>query len=243
MSFQSSRKQPVYVAIADTLRSRISEAGFKAGDKLPTERDLVEEFGVARMTVRHALDLLQLEGLVERRRGRAGGTFIRGVPPRVQMTRIEGFMPQLRERNLTVSSDVRAAELRKAPLNVAQALEIGFEQPVFYIQRFRSVDATPLLIEHSYFPADLVPGMLECDLGGSMYELLGNQWGLAPVRKWETVEPGVASVWEQELLRIARQLPLLRLTRKAQAATGRFIEYSEDVLRTDVARIEVYTEA
>lgn len=40
----------------------------------------MKEFGVARMTIRHALDILQMEGLIERRRGRTGGTFIRSLP-------------------------------------------------------------------------------------------------------------------------------------------------------------------
>lgn len=242
MSFESSRKPPAYVTIADRLRSRIENEEVKAGDRLPTERDLVKEFGVARMTVRHALDLLQLEGLIDRKRGRTGGTFIRAVPPVVEMTRIEGFLPQLRERDLTVSSTVLVADLRKAPSNAALALDIDVGAPVFHVLRLRSVEGSPLLIEASYFPAELVPGLLEHDLTGSIYELLAAEWGLAPVRKWETVEPSVASGWEQDKLGVGRNLQLLRIARTAQAANGRMIEYSEDVLRTDVATIQVVTE-
>lgn len=242
MSFELSRKPPAYVAIAERLRSRIENEEVKAGDRLPTERDLVEEFGVARMTIRHALDLLQLEGLIDRKRGRTGGTFIRAVPPVMEMTRIEGFLPQLRERDLEVASTVLAADLRKAPNNAAIALDIDAGAPVFHVLRLRSVEGTPLLIEASYFPAELVPGLLEHDLAGSIYELLAAEWGLAPVRKWETVEPSVASGWEQEKLSVGRNLQLLRITRTAQAANGRIVEYSQEVLRTDVATIQVVTE-
>ncbi|WIM72004.1 GntR family transcriptional regulator [Corynebacterium suedekumii] len=82
-----------YLVIADELRARIERGDLTAGDKLPAERELVEEFHVARMTVRHALDILQLEGLIDRRRGRTGGTFVRSVPPVVELTRIEDSCP------------------------------------------------------------------------------------------------------------------------------------------------------
>lgn len=243
MRFPSSPKQPVYVRIAEILRSRISLEKMQAGDRLPAERELAEEFGVARMTIRSALELLQIEGVVERRRGRTGGTFIKAAVPKVEMTRIEGFIPRFRERNMEVLSDVLVADHRQAPVEVTRELEIDPGQPVFYIQRLRSVNGTPVLIEKSFFPADLVPGLLDQDLSGSIYELLGRRWSLPPVRKWETIEPGVATAQEQELLQVNEPLPILRLARRTQTANNRFIEYAEDVLRTDVARVEVYTAA
>lgn len=239
----SSPKQPVYIAIAELLRSRISSEKMQAGHKFSTERELAEEFGVARMTVRKALELLQMEGVVERRRGRTGGTFLRATVPKVEMTRIEGFIPRLRERNMEVTSLILTADRRQAPEKVTQALEIDAGEPVFYIERLRSVNNTPALIERSFFPANLVPGMLQQDLSGSIYELLREKWSLPPVRKWETIEPGVTSAREQELLRVEEQLPVLRLERRTQVANNRFIEYAEDLLRTDIARVEVHTAA
>ena len=81
-------KKPAYVAIADALRSQIESRELEPGDKLPPERELVDMYGVARMTVRHALDLLQLEGIIERKRGRTGGTFVRALPPIIDLSLI-----------------------------------------------------------------------------------------------------------------------------------------------------------
>ncbi|MDO5669076.1 MAG: GntR family transcriptional regulator [Corynebacterium sp.] len=238
----SSRRLPAYQSIADELRSRIERRELTGGDKLPTERELVQEFGVARMTVRHALDILQLEGLIERRRGRTGGTFVRSVPPVVELTRMEGLMPQLREHGLEVSSEILESNLCRAGQVVAEALGIGVNDPVFQIVRVRSVNAVPLIVESSYFPSFRVPGMLDADLSRSMYELLDAEWDLRPVRKSETIIPGVASSWEQEILGITRNLPLLRISRTASTADGQPIEYSEDVLRSDIAHIRVVTD-
>lgn len=236
-----SRRQPAYLAIADELRERIERRELTAGDRLPTERELVAEFGVARMTVRHALDILQLEGLIDRRRGRTGGTFVRAVPPVIELTRMEGFVPQLLERNLAVDSEVLEAVVVPAPAKTAQALELDIDDPVFQVVRLRRVDRTPLLIENSHFPATLTPGLLEEDLTQSLYELLHRKWDLRPARKWETITPGVASGWEQAVLGVSRNLPLLRLRRTTQTENGRLVEYSEDVLRSDIAQIQVIT--
>lgn len=237
-----SRRHPAYLAIADDLRSRIERRELTAGDRLPTERELVEEFGVARMTIRHALDVLQLEGLIDRRRGRTGGTFVRSIPPVVELTRMEGFIPQLRERNLDVESRVLHSELIQAPAPISQALELDGDRKVFQVVRLRLVDNTPLLIQNAYFPERLVPGLLQEDLGGSLYDLLQQRWGIHPARKRETITPGVASGWEQEALGITRSLPLLRLMRVTQNDRGEYIEYSEDVLRSDIANIQVVTD-
>ena len=69
-----SRKRPAYLLISDALRDKIERNELEPGQRFPTERELVREFQVARMTVRHALDILEVEGLIDRRRGRSGGT-------------------------------------------------------------------------------------------------------------------------------------------------------------------------
>ena len=99
---REGKAQPAYLLIADSLRTRIEAGEWKPGDRLPSERELLGEFGVARMTLRNALDVLQSEALIDRRRGRNGGTFVNAIPPTVELTRIEGFLPQLRERHATI---------------------------------------------------------------------------------------------------------------------------------------------
>lgn len=236
------RKSPAYVIIADEMRTWIERGDYAPGDKLPNERQLVEEFGVARMTVRHALDILQMEALIDRRRGRTGGTFVKGVPPTVELTRLEGLMIQLRQRGLSVYSKVLSATMMEATVRISQSLHLPPHAPVLNIVRLRSVDTTPLLIENSYYPADLVPGMLEEDLTGSMYELMQKRWDMAPTRKWEIISPGIPSQSEQTHLNIPRNVPIMRIQRVAQSRDGSYVEYSDDAVRSDIAKIKVVTE-
>ncbi|WP_241228364.1 GntR family transcriptional regulator [Corynebacterium hylobatis] len=238
-----SRRSPTYLVIADGIREQIESRGLAPGDRLPTERELVEEFGVARMTVRHALDVLQMEGLIERRRGRTGGTFVRSAPPVVELTRMEGVLPQLRQLGMAVSCEVHRATSVPAESIVAEALRIDPGAPVFRIVRVHSVEGTPMVIEKTHFPEERVPGLLEVDLSRPMYELLGVHWNLRPVHKAETIIPGVASAWEQEVLGITGNQPLLRICRNTATGDGVPLEHAVGVLRSDVARIRVVTGA
>jgi GntR family transcriptional regulator, transcriptional repressor for pyruvate dehydrogenase complex len=66
--------------VAEQLRREITLGLIQVGEKLPSERDLLQLFGVSRFTVQQALNLLETEGIVAARRGRGGGTFVIGAP-------------------------------------------------------------------------------------------------------------------------------------------------------------------
>lgn len=233
---------PAYSQIAAKIKMRIDNKEFNPGDRLPSEREMAEEFGVARMTVRQALDQLQLDGSIGRRRGRTGGSFVMGSRPVVELTRMEGFLPQLADRQHEVTSDVLLAELMPATQEVAHHLRLNLHDDVVRVVRLRKVDGTPLLMECSYFPHSLVPGFLDYDLSGSLYMLLSDEWDAGPVRKEEMIAPGVATRTEQEHLEVSSSMPLLRLNRVAFTREGTPIEFSVDVLRSDAAQIKVITE-
>lgn len=238
----SSSSGPAYSRIATEIISRIDANNLVPGDRLPSERELAEEFGVARMTVRQALDQLQLDGMIGRKRGRTGGSFVLGNRPIVELTNSGGFIPQLRARGHEVVSKVLIAEEIPSRKMVAARLQLAKGDPVVRVVRLQRVDGTPILLEDSYFPATLVPGMLDQDLSRSIYDLLGNQWPLAPVLKKDTIAPGVATPFEQEHLGVGTSMPLLRIHRVIEAAGNQLVGYSEDVLRTDAASIQVVTE-
>ena len=67
---------PLYLQVAATLRRRIENGHWESGQKMSTLEELETEFQVARVTVRQAVELLQREGLVQRRQGK--GTFVTG---------------------------------------------------------------------------------------------------------------------------------------------------------------------
>ncbi|MDR7330121.1 GntR family transcriptional regulator [Corynebacterium guangdongense] len=232
-------RTPAYLSIAASLRERIDSQELLPGDRLPTERDLVDEFGVARMTVRHALDILQLEGLIDRRRGRTGGTFVRVEPPLIELTDMHGLFRQLQESGTTVDSEILLVATESPDPVVAGVLGDGL---VHRVLRLRRIDDVPFAIEDSYFPADLFPDFTVRDLTHGLYDLLA-ELDHRPVTKRETLQPAIADAEEQRRLGVSRTTPLLRLERRASDASGRVVEYSRDILRTDVVKVEIVSRA
>ena len=86
----------IYKSIADRLRLRLNSSDYNIGSPLPGEKALAQEFGVARMTIRKALDLLVSWGLVERRHG--SGTFVARKDVHHETTNLTGLVEVLRQQ-------------------------------------------------------------------------------------------------------------------------------------------------
>jgi GntR family transcriptional regulator len=89
------------------------------------------------------------------------------------------------------------------------------------------------------FPAELVPGLPERELGGSLYELLDAEYGLRPEEATEHIEVVAASTDEAAILSIEPGAPLISITRTTRDARGVAFEYSHDLFRADRTRIAV----
>ena len=115
----------VYKQIADHLRAAIGRGGLREGEQLPSEAQLMEHYGVARMTIRNALRVLQDEGLVTAEHGR--GVYVRARPP-VRRLASDRFAQRHRKEGMAAFS-VEAAQVGARPevdmLTVSQAPATG----------------------------------------------------------------------------------------------------------------------
>jgi GntR family transcriptional regulator len=162
----------------EQLREIMSEliATLEPGASLPSERELAERYGIARMTVRTELDRLVGDGLVYRIHGR--GTFV--AAPRVtQAMTLSSFSEDMRERGLAPGSQILACHVVLATSEVAGRLEIADGSRVIRIHRVRTADGEPMAVEEAFLPAHPFAGLDQADLErGSLFELLEDQWGV-----------------------------------------------------------------
>ncbi len=142
---------PIYQRIRDALRSQIESGKYGVGDRLPSESELVEEFGAARMTVRHALALLVFENLIVRSPGR--GSYV--APRRAGATTIDSASPMTFEEQMSAQGRTPSLKLLgfkriAATAEVADRLKIERGDPVYRLERLRFVDEelTGLEIRH-----------------------------------------------------------------------------------------------
>jgi GntR family transcriptional regulator len=231
----------VHGQIEDWLAGQIAGAALAPGDRLPAEKELAAWFGVSRMTLRHALATLARRGLVDRAVGRHGGTFVAQGKLEQDRTTLAGFSEQLRRHGMVAGARVLSAAERPARPGVAAALQISAGDPVCEIRRVRLGDGRPIAVECSVFPAALFPGLLQCRLDGSLYELLDEKYQQRPCRARESLEPVTAGVREAEALEVREGAPLMLVERIAYAQAGHPVEFARDLFRGDRTRIVMWT--
>jgi GntR family transcriptional regulator len=230
---------PTAADVRRRLRHLVTDGTHRPGERLGGERDLAASLGVSRETLRQALTALEREGVVLRVRGRGGGTFV--APRKVErdLTRIVGVPELLRTQGFTAGSQVVSAALEPADETVAKALELEPGDPVARIVRLRLADGGPISLENACFPARRFPGLFNLPLGGSLYELFAEEYGIRPGEALEQIEVVLAGDEEAVLLRSAVGAPLLALDRTTRDQDGQPFEHSHDLFRADRIRILV----
>lgn len=180
------------------------------GTPVPSERELVQKFGVARMTVRQAIDGLVTEGLLERVPGR--GTFV--AEPVGPSSGITGFTEDMRRRGMRADAQTLIARREKAGPGVARALSLTSGDPVVHWKRLRQADGTPMCIEDAYLSEVLLPGFLQAGMPTSLYAALDRR-GLRPTWAEDAISADRATEDEAQLLEIAADETVLRVARRA----------------------------
>jgi GntR family transcriptional regulator len=186
---------------------------------VPSERELVERHGVSRQTVREAIGHLVHEGVLYRVHGK--GTYVAAGQVQTQL-HLASFTEDMRRRGLTPSTSVLRAEPAQPPDDVARALRLplrgtGNPPRAWRVERLRLADGAPMALEESWFPEHLLPGLLEHDLSGSLYAVLGRAYGLAPSTGEQVITGEVTTRAQADLLHTAPGAPLLVFTRTTRA--------------------------
>ena len=123
---------------------------------------------------------------------------------------------------------------RPATIDEAEALGLAPGAPLFELERLRSLDDVPILIDRTRIPLSLTPGLFEMDLDGrSLYEALEQTFGLRPARARLTVEAIPADERRARLLGLEPGEPLLLCRQQSEDQAGRQIELCDMVYRGD----------
>lgn len=227
---------PIYRQIADALRDRILSGDLRDGDRLPGENALMAEYKIARATARQALAVLINEGLAVPKRG--SGVYVRLFKP----IRRHGSRRLARDQ-WGQGRSIWDADTRGRPFTVDQVEVVRERAPdevahvldttdVWVRRRRYLVDARPVQLATSYFPAHLVEGsaITETETGpGGVYARL-RDLGLPPAHFTEEVRARMPAPRESSLLGLPAGTPVIVVDRTAYTADGRTVEVNEMVL-------------
>jgi GntR family transcriptional regulator len=223
MALPASSWIPQYRQIELELRARV--AAMRPGERLPSDAELCDEFGVSRMTARNAMQRLADDGLVQRIPGR--GTFVVAAPAHRHADRLMAFSHEMLRQGRTPSSRLLARDTRRAADREAVALGLDPGDPVVTVRRLRLADGIPLAIETAVLVGRISDVVLAADLEtGSLHETLARA-GLQLRRGSATISSEAATAEDARLLEVAVGEPLLVERRVIADAHGRPIEATE----------------
>jgi len=226
-----------YLGVRDDIAERIVGGKLKAGERLPSERQLQVGGGVARGTIREALFQLEAEGLIYRRN--RSGWYVSPPPVVYDPTRWEGFMSYVEAQGRKPATETLSKTVIACDAMLSQIFSRPVGAPMYWIRRRRSIDGRAVLIESIVVDASLAPGLIDHDLDGSLTSVLKSVYGVGVARNKVDMRPCALTLGEAEALRVKSGLPGLSVERTCYDSQGRVVEFDREYWRHDALKVSV----
>lgn len=230
---RSSEAAPIYHQVARALEREFRASALSGRTAaLPSENQLSKEFGVSRITIRHALDQLEDKGLIYRKQGK--GSF--PATPRLKdFTGLRSFSEEVEfSQGAPTSRIISQGHVDHLPEAMLQHVSPPTEdsQGFWRLHRVRLIDNLPVAIEEAHLPTGLYPGIQEVDFtGASLFQTMREIWGVVPAWADAVLEPIAASDAEAELLGVDAGAPLMIAWRVSSTEQDEVAEYVESTYR------------
>ena len=223
-----------YEEITENIRNGILSGKYNPNEQLPLEKEMCEYYGVSRITIKKAVDELVIQGLIIKRRG--SGTFVKAVGgsdvQELSMAKqFEGFSETNKDKK--VSSKIVKFEVIHPTEEIATKLKITCDDFVYYTVRTRYADDEPYVIDYTYMPIGLIPGIKNDILLNSIYNYIEKNLKLKIKSAHRIIRAILPNELEQEWLKIESNFPILEVEQVGFLDNGQPFEYSKAHHRSD----------
>lgn len=211
MSTVSSEKKPAYMRVYETLKAAIAK-DYAPGDFLPPEPELEKGFGVSRITIRHAMQLLAAEGYVSIRQGR--GTMVTIPSVRGATNPITSTSEVLMQAGYHVKTVDTHIDTVIPDASVLKCLWLPEDTPVTRLQRLYVGNGRPFSLITNHINPEIVPDLAKHKKElGSLYRLLETHYGIVPDYATDDISAIAASLEQARTLNIPIGAPLIHIRR------------------------------
>jgi GntR family transcriptional regulator len=247
VSIRPDYPEPLWVQTVELITAEIERGTLRPGMRLPPERELCQQLGISRVTLRKALTHLVEEGVLSPSHGRGWYVSAPNVAPATTQrdwpNSLESFSETAARMGLPATSVVLRADAVPATIDEGELLQVAPGTPLFVLERVRRLGGVPIAVDRDRVPAALIPDHAEIDFTtASLYEALAGN-GVHPVRAESTIEAVSADEQLAGHLGLEPGKPVLALNQLVVDAAERpvlssIIQYSGDRyrLRTSFAR-------
>lgn len=200
-TLNESSSTPLYAQLVAELKAKMQDGTYAVGERIPSEAELDEQYGVSRITVRRAIKELVAEGLLTKKQGK--GTFVNAPAAAslckfTQDNEVKGFTVACADNGVTPGARVVACGVVDGLDRERDFFGFGGEGRLLYIERVRTADNIPIMVERNWFPYDRYAFFEQSDLtDASLFDLI------------RTVRATEASLREPCTLNVERATPEL----------------------------------
>jgi GntR family transcriptional regulator len=223
--------RPLYKQVKTHILDMLYGGAVPAQAKIASERELVDQLGVSRITIRQAMKELVLEGHLLAQPGK--GFYSTGRPRRgYEIELLRSFTETALAHGKVPGSTLLAAETTLPPAAVTEGLGLAAEQPAILLKRLRLIDGKPVAISQDWISAELAPDLLALDWrtgNRSLYAELRTRYGLVPHHGQTLLSAALAHEEEATLLRLERPAAVLTVEQIAYDTADRPINMTYTV--------------
>ncbi len=221
--------------IANELKLYFIKNNIGEGEKLPSEREVAEKYGVQRATVRSAYKILEEEGIVEirERSGRYMGH------PRIvtNLNEIKSFREKVSDIGSKVENQLLSFELIEIDKDLYKKIKLPIGTEVYKITRVRKVESEkgiiPIAIEYAYVPENIAPKLIRQNLEDSLFQILREIYGIVPAKEEQLIEIVYADDFESKILKLNKMTAVAKKTGICYDKDGNVIQYLHSIMNKE----------
>jgi len=223
---------PLYYQVESILRQKIRKGDLAPGSNLPKEEVLAREYSVSRTTLRQALASLEIDGLIDRKRGL--GTFVTDRPSPAGVPQYSGSIEELVAMSARTTATLLSSEFIEPPESIRNSLQLEKTEKVLRLEKIRQIDGAPFSYVINYLPPSIGERLRSLNLRDKpLIVILEESLGLKAADALQTMEATIADYTAASLLDIRVGDPLLRVERTVFDQKGQPLEHVLVLYRAD----------
>ena len=224
----------IYQRVKAGILEQIEDGIYKAGDKIPSERDLSQIYGVSRMTARHGVSALVADGILKRDGGR--GTYV--AAKQFSQKNVRNFTETLKEQGYEPGTRVlefsKVFNLRE----ISQIMTLPLNTSFYKIKRLRLGNGVPIALETVYLPVEKCPDLKREDIENSLYQGLKKRGGYEIDWVETDIEACISNTVLMKLFELLKPVALLYI-KSISYENNEKLYYEESYYRSDLYKYQI----
>ena len=228
---------PLYEQVRRSILSGIDAGQYAEGSFLPTEPELMAQYGVSRITLRRAIGELCADGRLQRQQGR--GTIVMPGKVRQTLVSLSGFSETMDGLGRTAGHRILSRDDNPDAPAIRARLGAG---ALIRFDRLLEDDGRPMTLETLWFDPQRFPDVIApVARGGSFFAALRDKAGIEPAHAERQIDVGFASASERDILAITAAQPVYRIEKIVTDAEGRPLALSQLVTPSHLVTYTIKT--